>query len=346
MYRWLSDQERAEARSRRIYLPLLALGGLGALLGWQIADITRPVDYLLPIIGLAFAVLFVLLWLERISISTVKICILAAASSYHLLSMMDISFTGAMFREGLSATVLWYPVVFPIAYVFLPQPSALRFSLAFYLATVAIGIGGLLMGYRPASTAINSIVQFYLACLTFFYVQVLYSNYRWQYIDMHQLAHTDSLTGLANRRLMQEQLEKQCALAARGGESFSVLLVDLDHFKRINDEYGHATGDQVLREVALLLNGVLREYDTVARWGGEEFLILAPNTTLAQAGTLAERILQNLGTTRVAGEFTVTASLGLACYQSGDDAHSLIRRADLAMYRAKAAGRNRLEVEA
>ena len=258
MYRWLSNQERVEFRSRRTYLPLLALGFLATFLGWQITPITRWVDYLLPILSLGFVVLFVLLLLERVPISIVKMFILAAASSYHLLSMIDVSFSGWMFRQGLSATAMWYPIVFPVAYVLLPQKTAFRFSWAFYIATVLIGLGGLLVGHRPTSSAINPIVQFYLASLAFFYVQVVYSNYRWQYIDMHQMAHTDPLTGIANRRLMQEQLEKQCALAGRSGEVFSVVLVDLDHFKRINDEHGHATGDQVLREIARLLGGVLR----------------------------------------------------------------------------------------
>jgi diguanylate cyclase (GGDEF)-like protein len=123
------------------------------------------------------------------------------------------------------------------------------------------------------------------------------------------------------------------------------LLADLDHFTEVNDRHGHAIGDQVLREVALRLDHSLRQADTVARWGGEEFLILAPTTDLAQAEQLAARLVEVVRSEPVVGRIPVTISIGVSCYRAGDSLESLLQRADQALYRAKTLGRNRLELE-
>lgn len=344
MYKWLSNQERVDAKSRSVYIPLLALGSLTTLAGWRISVQVNIVDYIfLPTMSVSLMVLAVLLARDKVSLNLVKFLLLLSISSYQIASLSYITFSGLMFLQGLSATAMWTPIVFPLAFVLLPHRLAFLFSWAFYLIMVAIGLMGLLAGLRPNASAINSIVQFYIASLAFLSMQLVYSNYRRQYIDMHDMAHTDPLTGMANRRLMQELLEKQCALAGRNNESFSVLMMDLDHFKWFNDEYGHAMGDQILREVAVLLNGMLRQYDTLARWGGEEFVIMAPKADSTQASHLAHRIAEVLAGTRIAGMFQVSASIGLTGFRPGDTADTVIRRADEAMYRAKAAGRNRLE---
>ena len=115
-------------------------------------------------------------------------------------------------------------------------------------------------------------LQFYLANTSILGMLWILGRFRQSYSRMHQIAHTDSLTGIVNRRSMQIQLER----ALSSGMSFGVLLADVDHFKRINDQYGHAMGDQVLRELAFVLENYTRQSDIVSRWGGEEFLILAP----------------------------------------------------------------------
>ena len=158
-------------------------------------------------------------------------------------------------------------------------------------------------------------------------------------------AATDPLTGLANRRHLQEFLNEQYRISARYGTPLSVLLLDIDHFKLVNDHHGHPSGDQVLREVALALRETCRDADLCARYGGEEFVVVLPATALDGAVELAERLRHTIETRpMLAGPLAVhvTASIGVSAYRSQGQASGdwLIKEADLAMYEAKSAGRN------
>lgn len=154
-------------------------------------------------------------------------------------------------------------------------------------------------------------------------------------------AHTDSLTGLPNRRALDDTFEHLIAQAKRAGEPLSVMLIDLDLFKEINDTYGHDRGDEVLAAVASALAESVRTSDFAARMGGEEFLVLLPDTDAAGAGTVAETIAEALAGASVEGvERRVTASFGVACHPDhGADPATLLRSADRALYRAKDDGR-------
>ncbi|MEO8523222.1 MAG: GGDEF domain-containing protein [Caldimonas sp.] len=153
-------------------------------------------------------------------------------------------------------------------------------------------------------------------------------------------AHTDPLTGVANRRGLLRSIERTHERAMRGGAGYVVLMVDVDHFKAINDQHGHAGGDRVLHRVAQALQRGLREGDMVARWGGEEFCVLLPRIAPADAQSLAERLAQQIADD---GEPRVTVSIGLAAAGvAGEDAEDVIRRADEALYGAKTAGRNQV----
>ncbi|MEO8080187.1 MAG: GGDEF domain-containing protein [Caldimonas sp.] len=161
------------------------------------------------------------------------------------------------------------------------------------------------------------------------------------------LATYDGLTGLWNRRQIDQMLESAVKHAERQGSALCVAMVDVDHFKRVNDRHGHAIGDEVLKSVAGTLAGSVRAGDEVGRFGGEEFLLLLPATTMAQATGLADRLRNRLETlqTLPAGEPPVTGSFGLAAWRAGESAGDLVRRADQALYRAKASGRNRVEAD-
>lgn len=156
-------------------------------------------------------------------------------------------------------------------------------------------------------------------------------------------ALTDPLTGTANRRGFIDRLNEvhQRALrATRGSPSHAVLMIDVDHFKAINDRLGHAEGDRVLQRVAHTLRETLRSGDLVCRWGGEEFCVLLPRVSAAEAQALAQRIAARIAE---GGEPRVTVSIGVAqADPAPEDALALIQRADAAMYRAKASGRNRV----
>lgn len=162
------------------------------------------------------------------------------------------------------------------------------------------------------------------------------------------LAHEamyDSLTGCLNRRAVLDVLKKELARAKRGSEKLSIGLCDIDHFKMVNDTYGHQVGDEVLREFVRCVRDNLREYDHIGRYGGEEFLIVAPGSRgLKKEGLyerLCERIAGNMVITK-AGPIAVTVSIGAAGEQDSDTVDELLAAADAALYHAKKHGRNRV----
>ena len=161
-----------------------------------------------------------------------------------------------------------------------------------------------------------------------------------------EMALTDSLTGLYNRRYLTAHLDGQIGRVERGGKSLSLIMFDIDFFKRVNDTHGHAVGDAVLQELANRVSGKLRSFDTVARMGGEEFVIVMPDTNVTIACAVAERLRQDIETTGftapgLAAKLPITISIGVAtALESGDTSEAILKRADDALYRAKAAGRN------
>ncbi|PKQ30171.1 MAG: diguanylate cyclase [Actinobacteria bacterium HGW-Actinobacteria-10] len=167
--------------------------------------------------------------------------------------------------------------------------------------------------------------------------------------ELKQMALTDALTGILNRGAVLARLEQEYERAIRTGMPISVLMLDLDHFKRVNDTMGHAVGDCALQTFTTRVQHSVRGYDAVGRVGGEEFLVIAPGTGPDTAYELAERIRASVAATpfSCAGEFPVTVSVGVATLHPGDTgSDSLLARADNALYAAKNAGRNRVEVAA
>lgn len=157
------------------------------------------------------------------------------------------------------------------------------------------------------------------------------------------LATTDSLTGVSNRRNLLERFEGEFIRARRRGNAMCIILFDIDHFKRVNDTHGHLSGDEVLKETSQRVAGLLRPYDCIGRYGGEEFVVLLPETSETDAASIAERIRTAVSDTPFLGEngIKVTISSGITCLMESDmSIGDLLRRADGAMYEAKAAGRN------
>jgi len=168
---------------------------------------------------------------------------------------------------------------------------------------------------------------------------------------LKELSNTDYLTHLYNRRFIMDALENEFQRIRRKGGHLSLIIADIDHFKRVNDTYGHQQGDMVLVELARVTKEELRRYDIAARYGGEEFLFLLPEAAVEEAHVVAERLRAAVEGMRFAppmGDLVVTISLGLATYPGKpmDSADELIRAADAALYLAKERGRNRTEVMA
>jgi diguanylate cyclase (GGDEF)-like protein len=163
-------------------------------------------------------------------------------------------------------------------------------------------------------------------------------------------ARTDAKTGLLNATAWQREADAEVARAQRAGSPLALLLVDVDHFKRVNDSHGHLIGDEVLRALATELRQQVRESDVVGRFGGEEFTVLLPRTDGAGAYGIAERLRANAATLSVAAADTrinVTVSIGVAVLgQHGHDPFELLTAADVALYRAKDAGRDQVRIYA
>lgn len=165
--------------------------------------------------------------------------------------------------------------------------------------------------------------------------------------QMEILAMQDGLTGLFNRRAIEEHARAELELARRKERPLSVILLDIDHFKAINDQYGHSVGDHTLRQLAEILTRNRRQYDRIGRWGGEEFIVILPDTKLSEAIIVAERMRITTAETKLPLEngktYEVQISLGVACASgSYPSLAKLVDAADQAMYQAKQAGRNRV----
>jgi diguanylate cyclase (GGDEF)-like protein len=164
--------------------------------------------------------------------------------------------------------------------------------------------------------------------------------------ELHQLSITDGLTGLLNRKHILELLDREISRSRRYGHPVSVLMLDIDHFKNVNDTYGHQTGDAVMRRLADCLCETVRENDLVGRYGGEEFLILLPDSNARNSAQTAQRIrkmVQDLEIETSNENVSVTVSIGVSSYpQYGQDANAVICAADAALYQAKSSGRNQV----
>ncbi|WP_457601199.1 GGDEF domain-containing protein [Hydrogenivirga sp.] len=170
----------------------------------------------------------------------------------------------------------------------------------------------------------------------------LHSSLKDKERELKELATTDTLTKLPNRRTILDFLEFEVNRARRNRSRLSVALIDLDDFKTINDTYGHLVGDQVLRELASLIRGNLRSTDMVGRYGGEEFIVVMPETDFTTAAGVVERLRKVVEETFFEPVGSVSISVGLTSLREGDSVESLLRRADEFLYRAKREGKNRV----
>jgi len=226
-----------------------------------------------------------------------------------------------------------------------------RYKLAAYLTAVPLFIYGLVMvgllfagliwpeQMRPGPTLSGRFDVLSLFVLSFLWTSgfILMINQRLQ-SDLSDLAMNDALTRVRNRRAMQQMLDFEMQRVHQEVKVFSIILLDVDYFKKVNDTYGHNVGDIVLQRLASTLQKSVRVQDVVARWGGEEFLILLPETSLEDAVEIAERLRSTVAATPVeipTGTVKVTFSAGLSCSESSEDVNELCKLADLALYEAK-----------
>jgi diguanylate cyclase (GGDEF)-like protein len=186
--------------------------------------------------------------------------------------------------------------------------------------------------------------------ITASYFMLMIIAFTYEYLKVKQehklelVSRTDSLTGALNRYRFDVILNHEIERARRYETPLGVIMLDLDNFKRINDDYGHRIGDVVLQELVLLVRRRIRRTDEIIRYGGEEFIVVTPMTNMDQARELAEDIRATADAHRFPGVASITVSTGVTAFKPGDDMDSLLSRVDAAMYEAKRLGRNRVEV--
>ena len=343
-----------ESGFRRVYLVAIAVPLALVVVVWATFGTSSPyLRVVLPALGVYHGVLLVGVWSRPLP--------LRLAGPLLFLAPVVVVFSRlVLWRFGLLpetgdpgdaiAMAVWIPAIFLLAFLVFGTRRGLQVSVLVYL--------GLVVVYGPAAVAVllgrasdpSSLVAFtrtvsYLVLVPLMWAlasrleRLVAERARAELLA--EQATTDSLTGIANRRLLDDELERMIAQARRYHLPLSVVLMDLDDFKDVNDEHGHDTGDRVLVETVERVTASVRDADLIGRWGGEEFLLLAPHTDHEAACTLAERCRTAIRRSPMeVGE--VTASFGVATLDASDDARELFRRADLALYTAKQEGRDRV----
>lgn len=355
----LVQHERAK---RRVYLVGVLLACAVLICAWVFRapwDAERAIStplFILMLLGIA-----VVIWRERMPLARVEILVLVTICAMPLSRQIWLySVVGSPQSQWLRllgntywATSAVLVAVFTIG----DRRRGLISGAAVVLLSVVIaafGLGiGLVRGDFPDSVIlyVSGSLLFLALFLVLMSVATIMRDQWHTAINRAAVysrwALTDKLTGLANRRAGTEVLTRECAAAKRRNRPQSVIMGDLDGFKRVNDQAGHAAGDAVLARVAKILQATVRESDTVARWGGEEFLIIVSDSDLEGARRLAERCRCAIEAEpeSIAG-VRITMTFGVAQYRPGDSQESLLARADANLYAGKKANRNRVEARA
>jgi diguanylate cyclase (GGDEF)-like protein len=282
--------------------------------------------------------------IERLTFATFAIYIVLHAQPLTITAMDSYEFC---------SLAQWFPLVYTAAFFFLPTRQAVLISALVYLSMV-IPYGADLALYQTTLwTSDRALLMMNLFCSHPVYIVTLSGiatlktcivQAGAQADILRAAASVDYLTGVANRRATTHLLQSALDRAHAGGMVVSVILLDIDHFKHINDTFGHDVGDQVLIQVPVILHEHLRAADTLGRWGGEEFVVVTNDTDAPAATLMAERLRAQIASYSFAQVGQRTASFGVAASVSGDTPESLMKRADQALYLAKQRGRNRVEV--
>jgi diguanylate cyclase (GGDEF)-like protein len=351
-----SATQHIDRLMRRVVLLMFGTGVMSVLTIWAMEIADRTIDpfnrFGYPVMVLVFGTSFIALWRTPRVLPHVRLIGLLCITSVLLTDLWSQMQVAAPLMGNYNAVTLlnWLPLCYAIAFFMLETRQAFLVAAAilvfFAFCTVLRSWADTPYAMQDRSLLVNTLFSHsvLVVCLTgMLWLKHVVTVQGEQATRLNLLAATDALTGLANRRRtlqLLDQLARDCRLDLAP----VILLADLDHFKQINDGWGHAMGDQVLVAVAAALRASTRDADTVARWGGEEFLIVLPATRAGEAGELAERLRLRVQALQVANRHQcpvpVTMSVGIARLAAGEMGSAWLKRADDALYRAKNAGRN------
>jgi diguanylate cyclase (GGDEF)-like protein len=354
------DQGSLAQLKHRTYVVLLIVGLAGSVSALLINELTGTISpFTRGVFVITITFLALQVWLVKgkrlppevieeslyVFVSAIVLCVLFYA--------LYLSPSLALARESLFSLYIWFPLFYAFIFLVYESPGALVRSGLLYLLVVSFSLPHALttLGSPDPFDGFNTLGQFYIAIPSFAAVLYLLTKLKDQLRktqdvaeQMAALARTDALTGIPNRRQIEDVLEQEMERSRRYETPLSFIVFDLDDFKCLNDTYGHDAGDGVLVQLAELIQPHLRPSDWFGRWGGEEFVIVASSTPLRSAQRLANRLRSAIVDHELGPERTLSASFGVSEFRPDDSATTLVKRADVALYRAKEHGKNRVEV--
>jgi diguanylate cyclase len=346
-------QQSTDHLKRLVLMAILALSWVGSGVAWALMEslgLSSPVLRLVFGLNAVFhPVMFVVAWKRLLPLRIVDMsCLLFAAGICAACMALRLYSPTYGASIDLQPLYLWIPVIYVFAFTLSGHKSSLSISLAILALFVSISVPYLVRHFdQPYG---NFTIQLHVVSAVLIAALYFFSSYQHRFQiaqltvdELARLANTDELTKLANRRRMAEAVESELLRFARYGHVFSLILIDIDHFKTVNDRFGHGVGDQTLVALAARTMDVLRDADTLGRWGGEEFVVILPETPFEETLHKATALCGHVAAQPLVGDHAVTISCGVASVTTGDDADTLLQRADVALYAAKRRGRNRAE---
>lgn len=341
-------------RFRRTVLQIvIATSLLATLLAWYfetIQGVSSPVWATVQAVTTAvLALLFVVTWFRLLPQRAVElgclVCIVCVCAACMALGMYMYGQDAGTYLQPL---YLWIPLVYVFAFMLVSHRAGLVLSLLIFALFLGISLPYLLHDLH--GRYVNFTVQLHIASAVMIAMLYFFSSYQHRLRlaeaavgKLAQMSTTDDLTQLPNRRHMATIFEGGLARLKHGGDGFAVVLLDIDNFKAINDQFGHGVGDAALATLAARAADVFRGVGELGRWGGDEFVALARNINLVDASRMASALCVHVAAEPMRGGRPLTVSCGVTVASADDSMDSLLQRADAALYAAKHAGRNRVE---
>lgn len=278
-------------------------------------------------------------------------CLLFAAGICAACMVLRLYFPAYGESIDLEPLYLWIPVIYVFAFTVAGHRSSLAISLGILALFLLISLPYLVNS--PGHRFANFTIQLHMVSAVLISALYFFSGYQDRLqlaqLTMDELAvlsHTDELTRLPNRRKLSQVVGAELLRYGRYGGGFAVIMIDVDHFKEVNDRFGHRVGDQALKALAVRAGETLRDGDTLGRWGGEEFVIVLPEAAPEDALRKAQALCAHVVATPLINDLLLSISCGVACVTPDDTVESLFHRADMALYAAKQGGRNRAQSSA
>ena len=339
--------ELNDKNKRLIYLLVLPFAALLAIFWSGEFDGFRSSAYITLIVGaglnfIFFVTLLVMpgsLQIIELLTYVVGVVALIALVQITVYGVVTTSADPRLLSDATNGFSMWMITMLGFAY-FTLQPKQIMGLISWIIvAMLVMGVGNFFFIPPDGMKAIPYIFRWLNSTGTFVALALIF---RWIGIQQKKQAYTDALTGLLNRYALNQILEQEIEYSVRLKKPFSVVLFDLDHFKRINDKYGHLEGDAVLVALSKLVRENIRKRDYIGRWGGEEFLLIMPDTPKDEANLIAERLREQIAENRLGETENVTASFGVAEYDLEKSLEETLKRVDDALYQAKESGRNQV----